>query len=46
MPDLVLLAEAYWGTERRLLDLGFSFAYDKRLYDAVRDIAITDVRAA
>lgn len=45
VPQLILLAEAYWGTERRLLDLGFSFAYDKGLYDAVRDIAISDVRA-
>ncbi|MGH9745478.1 MAG: alpha-amylase family glycosyl hydrolase [Candidatus Acidiferrales bacterium] len=37
VPNLVLLAEAYWGTEGRLLDLGFSYAYDKALYDAVRD---------
>jgi Alpha amylase, catalytic domain len=37
VPDLILLAEAYWGTERRLLDLGFSFVYDKGLYDCVRD---------
>jgi glycosidase len=36
VPDLVLLAEAYWGTEGRLFDLGFSFAYDKALYDDVR----------
>ncbi len=36
VPDLRLLAEVYWGMERRLLDLGFSFAYDKGLYDAVR----------
>jgi hypothetical protein len=36
VPDLVLLAEAYWGTEGRLLELGFSFVYDKALYDAVR----------
>ena len=35
-PDLVLLAEAYWGTEGRLLELGFSFVYDKALYDAIR----------
>ena len=35
-PNLILLAEAYWGTEPRLIDLGFSFAYDKVLYDAVR----------
>ncbi|MGA7922012.1 MAG: alpha-amylase family glycosyl hydrolase [Candidatus Acidiferrales bacterium] len=44
VPNLVLLAEAYWGTEQRLLDLGFSFAYDKALYDAVRDIHIPQVR--
>lgn len=37
VPSLILLAEAYWGTERRLLDLGFSFVYDKSLYDCVRD---------
>ena len=45
MPNLILLAEAYWGTERRLLDLGFSFAYDKELYDAVRDVVVPDVRS-
>lgn len=43
VPGLLLLAEAYWGTERRLLDLGFSFAYDKDLYDAVRDLRIPEV---
>jgi hypothetical protein len=44
VPGLILLAEAYWATEQRLLDLGFSFAYDKGLYDAVRDIRISEVR--
>jgi Alpha amylase, catalytic domain len=43
--NLTLLAEAYWGTEQRLLDLGFSFAYDKSLYDAVRDINVSHVRS-
>lgn len=43
VPDLVLLAEAYWGTEQRLLDLGFSFVYDKGLYDAVRYQKIGEV---
>ncbi|MFY9688967.1 MAG: alpha-amylase family glycosyl hydrolase [Candidatus Acidiferrales bacterium] len=42
-PDLVLLAEAYWGTQQRLLDLGFSFVYDKGLYDAVRYEKMADV---
>src|SRR5580704_1680394 len=45
VPDLALLAEAYWGTEPRLLDLGFSFAYDKELYDEVRDLKIEEIRA-
>lgn len=27
------LAEAYWGLEGRLCDLGFDYAYDKQLYD-------------
>ena len=44
VPGLILLAEAYWGTEPRLIDLGFSFAYDKGFYDAVRDIRVPDVR--
>ncbi len=37
LPNFILLAEAYWGTEARLLDLGFSFSYDKEMYDALRD---------
>jgi hypothetical protein len=45
VPDLALLAEAYWGTEPRLLDLGFSFAYDKELYDAVRDGKLDAIRS-
>jgi len=44
VPELILLAEAYWGTEPRLLDLGFSFVYDKGLYDAVRDSQFGEVR--
>jgi len=45
VPGLILLAEAYWGTEDRLLNLGFSYVYDKGLYDAVRDRNVGDVRA-
>jgi Alpha amylase, catalytic domain len=44
-PDLTLLAEAYWGTETQLLNLGFSFVYDKELYDAVRDLNLGGVRS-
>ncbi|MDE3109148.1 MAG: alpha-amylase, partial [Acidobacteriota bacterium] len=46
VPQLILLAEAYWGTEQRLLDLGFSFAYDKTFYDSVRDLNAPAVHAA
>jgi Alpha amylase, catalytic domain len=45
VPELILLAEAYWGTESRLLELGFSYVYDKGLYDAVRDRNMADVHA-
>jgi glycosidase len=43
VPDLILLAEAYWGTEAALLDLGFAFVYDKGMYDAVRDVNMPGV---
>ncbi|HEY4222225.1 MAG TPA: alpha-amylase family glycosyl hydrolase, partial [Myxococcota bacterium] len=31
--DFLFLAEAYWDLEGRLCDLGFDYAYDKKLYD-------------
>lgn len=37
LPELLLVAEAYWDTELRLLESGFDYVYDKRLYDAVLD---------
>lgn len=42
-PDLFLLAEAYWGTQGQLIELGFDFVYDKDLYDSVRDEKIDDI---
>jgi hypothetical protein len=45
VPNLTLLAESYWGTRDQLLNLGFSFAYDKDIYDAVRDVKIPEVQA-
>ena len=42
-PDLILLGEAYWGTEGQLIDLGFDFVYDKGLYDSVRDEKTSDI---
>ena len=44
-PNLILFGEVYWGTEPRLLDLGFSFVYDKGLYDVVRDTNIAEVHS-
>ncbi len=32
-PGFLFLAEAYWGLEGQLCDLGFDYAYDKKLYD-------------
>ncbi len=34
-PGFLFLAEAYWDLEDRLCNLGFDYAYDKRLYDLV-----------
>jgi glycosidase len=36
LPDLLLIAEAYWDTEWELQQLGFDFVYDKRLYDRLK----------
>jgi hypothetical protein len=40
-PSFKFLAEAYWGTEPRLQELGFDYTYDKTLYDKLisRDAA-------
>jgi hypothetical protein len=32
-PDFLFIAEAYWGLEWELQQLGFDFTYDKTLYD-------------
>lgn len=43
-PDFLLMAEAYWGLEWDLLQQGFHFAYDKRLYDRLREGQAAPVR--
>jgi hypothetical protein len=35
-PNLLFIAEAYWGLERTLQNMGFDFTYDKVLYDDLR----------
>jgi hypothetical protein len=34
-PGFLFLAEAYWDLEGRLCELGFDYAYDKRMYDFI-----------
>lgn len=44
-PGFIFLAEAYWGLEGRLCDLGFDFAYDKTLYDRLLHNHLDGVQA-
>jgi hypothetical protein len=43
VPDLIFIAEAYWDTEWNLMQLGFDFVYDKRLFDRMRNAHPHDV---
>ncbi len=36
-PDFLFMAEVYWDMEGRMQQQGFDFAYDKRLYDRLRE---------
>jgi hypothetical protein len=42
--DFLFLAEVYWGLESRLRAEGFDFAYDKSLYDRLREGDVAGVR--
>ena len=44
LPEFTLIAEAYWGTEGKLLELGFDYVYDKTLYDRCRFSSAAEVR--
>jgi len=44
-PEFLFVAEAYWETEWHLQQLGFDFAYDKRLYDRILRGDLAGVRA-
>jgi hypothetical protein len=35
-PDFCFVAEVYWGLESNLIQQGFDYTYDKRLYDSLR----------
>ncbi len=44
VPGFIFMAEVYWDLEWTLLQQGFDYAYDKRLYDRLRDKAARPVR--
>jgi hypothetical protein len=43
--NFLFIAEAYWDTEWELVQLGFDYAYDKRLYDRLVERDVDGVRA-
>jgi glycosidase len=43
-PEFLFMAEAYWDLEWTLQQQGFDYAYDKRLYDRLRDARARPVR--
>lgn len=43
--DFLWMAEVYWDMEWRLQQLGFSYTYDKRLYDRLEGAPAHEVRA-
>lgn len=44
-PNFLFIAEAYWGTEGRLVELGFDYVYDKTLYDRLLHGDAQSIRA-
>jgi Alpha amylase, catalytic domain len=43
-PDFAFMAEVYWDLERTLLQQGFDYCYDKRLYDLLKEGAVGPIR--
>lgn len=43
-PGFLIIAEAYWDLEWELLQQGFDYCYDKRLYDRLRHGSADEVR--
>lgn len=44
-PDVLFIAEAYWNLEFELMQHGFDYCYDKRLYDRLKRDNASGVRA-
>ena len=43
--DFLFLAEAYWGLEKKLQEIGLDFTYDKGLYDLLRFATSNEIRS-
>jgi hypothetical protein len=43
-PDFVWMAEVYWDMEAELQSLGFTYTYDKRLYDGLKGGSSSELR--
>jgi hypothetical protein len=43
-PDFIWMAEVYWDMEAELQGLGFTYTYDKRLYDRLKAGNVWDIR--
>lgn len=43
-PDVLFVAEVYWDLEYELMEIGFDYCYDKRLYDKLAHQDATSVR--
>jgi len=44
VPDFCFMAEVYWDMEWTLQQQGFDYAYDKRLYDRLREGNVSSIR--
>jgi glycosidase len=42
-PNVIFLAESYWGTEQELVNLGFDYVYDKNLLDNMASFNIQNI---
>jgi len=42
-PDFLFMAEVYWDMEWELLQQGFDYAYDKRLYDYLEHASVREI---
>jgi hypothetical protein len=44
-PDVIFIAEVYWGLEPPLLEQGFDYCYDKTLHDLLTRLDVPGLRA-